>query len=151
MQLLSSHIKLLLDAPEHLWKIIERGSYFEAAWLFLLARLVHRSLIRDEDDEDEDEDSWTREGIDVLVCEGIIMSKCLSLTYPQDQFPLVQRQWEAISHFRTQIVHRATSSLRDYVLTPEVKTSRFTPDQADLARRALVQPCLPCIYWTPSH
>ena len=33
-------------------------------------------------------------------------------TLLQEQFPLIQRQWETVSHFRTQIIHRATLSLR---------------------------------------
>lgn len=64
LQVLSAHIKLLLDAPEHLWRLIEREKYFQAAWLFLLARVVHRALIRDDAQDDE---SWTQHGIDVLV------------------------------------------------------------------------------------
>lgn len=64
LQVLSEHIKLLLDAPEHLWRSIEREKYFQAAWLFLLARVVHRALIRDDAQDDE---SWTQYGIDVLV------------------------------------------------------------------------------------
>ncbi|KAG8219509.1 hypothetical protein J3R82DRAFT_455 [Butyriboletus roseoflavus] len=63
LQVLSAHIKLLLDAPEHLWRLIEREKYFQAAWLFLLARVVHRALIRDDAQDDE---SWTQRGIDVL-------------------------------------------------------------------------------------
>ncbi|KAG7452326.1 uncharacterized protein BT62DRAFT_298265 [Guyanagaster necrorhizus] len=34
--------------------------------------------------------------------------------YHQDQFPLIQRQWDAVSQFRSQIVHKATMSLREY-------------------------------------
>ncbi|KIJ22089.1 hypothetical protein PAXINDRAFT_95519 [Paxillus involutus ATCC 200175] len=94
LQVLSAHIKLLLDAPEHLWRLIEREKYFQATWLFLLARVVHRGLIRDDAQDDE---SWSNHGIDVL-----------------EQFPLIQRQWETVSHFRTQIIHRATLSLRLY-------------------------------------
>ncbi|KAL4063659.1 hypothetical protein V8B97DRAFT_2106043 [Scleroderma yunnanense] len=92
LQILSAHIKLLLDAPEQLWRLIEREKYFQAAWLFLLARVVHRALIRD---DALDEESWVNQGVDVL-----------------EQFPLIQRQWESVSHFRTQIIHRATLSLR---------------------------------------
>ncbi|KAI6047937.1 hypothetical protein EDC04DRAFT_2886730 [Pisolithus marmoratus] len=92
LQILCAHIKLLLDAPEQLWRLIEREKYFQAAWLFLLARVVHRALIRD---DAQDEESWHNQGVDVL-----------------DQFPLIQRQWESVSHFRTQIIHRATLSLR---------------------------------------
>ena len=64
LQVLSAHIKLLLDAPEHLWRLIERKKYFHAAWLFLLARVVHRALVRN---DDADEQSWVSEGVDVLV------------------------------------------------------------------------------------
>ncbi|KAF9225452.1 hypothetical protein BS17DRAFT_778617 [Gyrodon lividus] len=94
LQVLSAHIKLLLDAPEHLWRLIEREKYLQAAWLFLLARVVHRGLIRDDGQDDE---SWSNHGINIL-----------------EQFPLIQRQWETVSHFRTQIIHRATLSLRLY-------------------------------------
>lgn len=64
LQILSAHMKLLLDAPEQLWRLIEREKYFQAAWLFLLARVVHRALIRD---DALDEESWINQGVDVLV------------------------------------------------------------------------------------
>lgn len=64
LQLLSAHIKLLLDTPEHLWRLIERKKYFQAAWLFLLARVAHRALVRDDDQDDE---GWGNQGIDVMV------------------------------------------------------------------------------------
>lgn len=66
LQVLSAHMKLLLDAPEHLWRLIERKKYLQAAWLFLLARVVHKSLIRN---EEQDEQSWVNEGINVLVSQ----------------------------------------------------------------------------------
>ncbi|KAG6910534.1 hypothetical protein DXG01_009953 [Tephrocybe rancida] len=93
LQLLSAHVKLLLDAPEHLWRLIERKKYFPAAWLFLLARVVHRALVR----EDEQDITWASQGVDVL-----------------EEFPLVQRQWDTVSQFRSQIIHKATLSLREY-------------------------------------
>ncbi|KAK7064081.1 hypothetical protein R3P38DRAFT_2492769 [Favolaschia claudopus] len=100
LQLLSAHLKLLLDAPEHLWRLIERKKYFTAAWLFLLARVVHRALVRDDDEQDEE--AWSAQGLDVL-----------------EQFPLAQRQWEAVSQFRSQIIHKATLFLREYTLSAE--------------------------------
>ncbi|KAG1828105.1 hypothetical protein EV424DRAFT_1318721 [Suillus variegatus] len=99
LQVLSAHIKLLLDAPEYLWRLIEREKYFHATWLFMLARVVHRALSHD---DDQDEDSWLNQGINIM-----------------EQFPLIQRQWETISHFRSQIVHRATLSLRIHEKSPE--------------------------------
>ncbi|OJT10057.1 Conserved oligomeric Golgi complex subunit 1 [Trametes pubescens] len=96
LQSLSAHVKLLLDAPEHLWRLMERKSYLNAAWLFLLARVVHRALSQDEDDQ-----SWHAYGIDV-----------------SEQLPLVQRQWDTIAPFRPQISHRATLFLREQNSTP---------------------------------
>lgn len=99
LQVLSAYIKLLLDAPEHLWRLIEREKYFHATWLFMLARVVHRALSHD---DEQDEDGWLNQGINVM-----------------EQFPLIQRQWEAISHFRSQIIHKATLSLRTHEKSPE--------------------------------
>ncbi|TFK36962.1 hypothetical protein BDQ12DRAFT_608918 [Crucibulum laeve] len=92
LQVLSAHMKLLLDAPEHLWRLIERKKYLPAAWLFLLARVVHRVLVRD----DEQDETWNSQGVDVMT-----------------EFPLVQRQWDMVSQFRSQIIHKATLSLRE--------------------------------------
>ncbi|KAF8913112.1 hypothetical protein CPB84DRAFT_1812046 [Gymnopilus junonius] len=99
LQVLSAHIKLLLDAPEHLWRLIERKKYFQAAWLFLLARVVHRALVRN---DENDEQIWVSEGVDVLA-----------------EFPLVQRQWDVVSQFRSQIIHKSTLSLRESSLSTE--------------------------------
>ncbi|PIL31763.1 hypothetical protein GSI_06467 [Ganoderma sinense ZZ0214-1] len=96
LQSLSAHVKLLLDAPEHLWRLMERKSYLNAAWLFLLARVVHRALSQESDDR-----TWHSYGVDV-----------------QEHVPLVQRQWDTITPFRSQISHRATLSLREANSTP---------------------------------
>ncbi|KIY69180.1 hypothetical protein CYLTODRAFT_452897 [Cylindrobasidium torrendii FP15055 ss-10] len=104
LQLLAAHIKLLLDAPEHLWRLIERKRYFTAAWLFLLSRVIHLALRQDEDGE------RLKLGIDVT-----------------DQFPLIQRQWDAVSQFRSQIVHKATLSLREPTITaPDICSTALT-------------------------
>lgn len=99
LQVLSAHMKILLDAPEHLWRLIERKKYLPAAWLFLLARVVYQALVRN---DDTDEQSWISEGIDVSA-----------------EFPLVQRQWEVISQFRSQIIHKSTLSLREGSISTE--------------------------------
>lgn len=65
-------MKLLLDAPEHLWRLIERKEYFRAAWLFLLARVVHRALMQDDADEDR---NWQLQGISVVVCVLFFLSE----------------------------------------------------------------------------
>jgi hypothetical protein len=67
LQSLTAHIKLLMDAPEHLWRLLEKKKYLECAWLFLLARVVHRSLANDEGDE---EGIWQDQNMDILVGQG---------------------------------------------------------------------------------
>lgn len=42
---------------------------------------------------------------------------------PQEQFPLVQRQWDTVSQFRAQITYKATLSLRDSGAPLEVCSS----------------------------
>ncbi|KZT75023.1 hypothetical protein DAEQUDRAFT_17744 [Daedalea quercina L-15889] len=98
LQSLSAHLKLLLDAPEHLWRFMEQRMYLRAAWLFLTARVVHRTLLQEDEDVDH---SWHDYGIDV-----------------SEQVPLVQRQWDTVSQFRSQITHRATLSLRESHASP---------------------------------
>ena len=63
MQSLAAHLKLLLDSPEHLWRLLEKKMFLHAAWLFLLSRVVHRSLSRH--GADEDDEGWAALGIDI--------------------------------------------------------------------------------------
>lgn len=44
---------------------MERKMYLHAAWLFLLARVVHQSLLRD---DTEDDAQWRAYDIDIMVC-----------------------------------------------------------------------------------
>jgi hypothetical protein len=109
-------MKLLLDCPEQFWKLLEARQYLDAAWLFLVARVVHHSLV------DEEEDAvWTDQGIDVL-----------------GQFPLVQRQWNAINGFRNQISHRAVQSLREE-MTVQVRSD----DNNDAMLKIIRKQCTP--------
>lgn len=65
LQSLSAHMKLLLDAPEHLWRLMEKRRYLHAAWLFLLSRVVHQALLV----EDEEDAGWSAYGIQISVSE----------------------------------------------------------------------------------
>jgi hypothetical protein len=47
-----------------LWRLIEQKRYLQAAWLFLLLRVIHRALVS----HDENQPSWAEDGIDVAVC-----------------------------------------------------------------------------------
>ncbi|EJU00839.1 hypothetical protein DACRYDRAFT_23157 [Dacryopinax primogenitus] len=98
----SAHLKLMLDAPEHLWRLLERKRHLQAAWLYLLSRVVYRALVQHDEDEDAEQTRWARLGIDVL-----------------GQFPIMQRQWDTVSQFRSQISQRATQSLREPEQTAE--------------------------------
>lgn len=64
-------MKLLLDAPEHLWRLIERREYYRATWLFLLSRGVHRAFTHDDVVEGP---SWTTKGISITVTETLPQS-----------------------------------------------------------------------------
>ncbi len=64
LQSVAAHVKLLLDTPEHIWRLLEKKNYLHAGWLFLLARIVYQELVRD---DAEDEDDWTAHGINMLV------------------------------------------------------------------------------------
>ncbi|TXT07513.1 hypothetical protein VHUM_03233 [Vanrija humicola] len=78
----AAHLKLLLDAPEALYSYLAHHSYLNAAFLWLLSRVVKEGLTAMPDD-----------------VKGPYV-------------PLLQKQWEALLPFRSQIVQRATASLR---------------------------------------
>ncbi|KAI0296258.1 hypothetical protein BC826DRAFT_1103987 [Russula brevipes] len=87
-------------------RILQKKKYLHAGWLFLLARIIYQALVRD---DAEDEDDWTPHGIDVL-----------------EQFPLVQRQWDAVAQLRAQITYKATLSLRHLLDSPDITSPRIS-------------------------
>jgi hypothetical protein len=117
-------VKLLLDTPEHIWRLLEKKNYLHAGWLFLLARIVYQALVRD---GAEDEDDWNAHGINMLV-RGPVYDLIAANTHDiyQEQFPLVQRQWDAVAPLRAQITYKATLSLRDSNASLEVHTYSHT-------------------------
>ncbi|WWD16437.1 hypothetical protein CI109_100863 [Kwoniella shandongensis] len=78
----AAHMKLLLDAPEALYSYLAHHAYLNAAFLWLITRVV-------------------KEGLSSMPEES-------SGPY----LPLLQKQWETLLPFRGQIVLRATASLR---------------------------------------
>ncbi|KAF8326349.1 uncharacterized protein EI90DRAFT_3229915 [Cantharellus anzutake] len=101
LQSLSAHLKLLMDAPEQLWRLLEKHQHLHASWLFSVSRVVFRNLVKNGDDEEDSEQPW--------ISKGIVV---------EESFPLAQRQWDAISTFRHQIVLRSTQDLRVWLRTP---------------------------------
>jgi conserved oligomeric Golgi complex subunit 1 len=118
LQSVAAHVKLLLDTPEHIWRLLEKKKYLHAGWLFLLARIVYQELVRD---GAEDEDDWTAHSINMVV-RGLVYGLTATNTHDiyQEQFPLVQRQWDAVAPLRAQITYKATLSLRDSNASLEV-------------------------------
>jgi len=64
LQLLSAHIKFTLDAPNILATHRAERSISKQLGFFLLARVVHRALVRD---DDQDEENWSNQGIDAMA------------------------------------------------------------------------------------
>ncbi|KAK7465202.1 hypothetical protein BaRGS_00037631 [Batillaria attramentaria] len=81
----AAQIKLLLDMPEKIWSSVDSGDYLTATQLYLLARHVNTSLRLD----------------------GQRSSNVLSW------FPVLTRQWAAISHFKTTILQGCRAVLAD--------------------------------------
>ncbi|WVQ93491.1 hypothetical protein IAU59_000565 [Kwoniella sp. CBS 9459] len=78
----AAHMKLLLDAPEALYSFLAHHAFLNAAFLWLITRVV-------------------KEGLSNMPSEQ-------NSAY----LPLLQKQWETLLPFRAQIVQRATASLR---------------------------------------
>lgn len=72
LQSVAAHMKLLLDTPEHIWRLLEKKKYLHAGWLFLLARIIYQALVRT--DTEDEEDDWRAQGIDVPVCSAVYSS-----------------------------------------------------------------------------
>ncbi|XP_012934565.1 conserved oligomeric Golgi complex subunit 1 isoform X1 [Aplysia californica] len=81
----AAQIKLLMDIPEKIWSSVESQEYLEATQLYLLARHINTSLHLD-----------PRRSSDVITW-----------------FPVLTRQWAAISHFKTTILQGCRSLLTD--------------------------------------
>ncbi|KAJ3179642.1 Golgi transport complex subunit 1 [Geranomyces variabilis] len=80
----AAQIKVLVDTPEQIWHAMEDDAYLKACSLYLVARQVYENLSTAEDS---------------------------ASLRPLHSFPVVKRQWNAVSHFRAQIVERSTSHL----------------------------------------
>ncbi|KAI8813485.1 hypothetical protein BJ742DRAFT_431862 [Cladochytrium replicatum] len=82
----AGQIKLLVDTPEQIWHSLEQHQYLRASRLYLIAKLVVKNL----------QNSTEASALKVPV-----------------SFPVVQRQWEAVSHFRAQVSQRAAVYLKN--------------------------------------
>ncbi|KAL8616686.1 hypothetical protein ACOMHN_031668 [Nucella lapillus] len=85
----AAQIKLLLDMPEKIWSSVDSGDYLAGTQLYLLARHINTSLHLD----------------------GQRSTKVLSW------FPVLTRQWAAISHFKATILQGCRALLIDMETT----------------------------------
>ncbi|XP_064649759.1 conserved oligomeric Golgi complex subunit 1-like [Lineus longissimus] len=81
----ATQIKLLLDTPEKVWSAIDTGNYLQATQLYLLARHINTALQLDSQQSAKIH-SW---------------------------FPVLARQWAAISHFRATILQGCKEVLKN--------------------------------------
>ncbi|XP_072039024.1 conserved oligomeric Golgi complex subunit 1-like [Amphiura filiformis] len=84
---IASQIKLLLDMPEKIWSSIESSQHLKATQLYLLACHIVSSLQLD---------SSTQQSAQLLAW-----------------FPLLSRQWTAISHFKGGILQSCRNILKN--------------------------------------
>ncbi|XP_067932547.1 conserved oligomeric Golgi complex subunit 1-like [Watersipora subatra] len=86
---IACEIKLLLAVPGKIWSYLDNAAYLPAAKLYLLSKHVHTCLQYD-----------TQTGGQVL-----------------GRFPVIAKQWSAISHFQSAILQGCRRVLADYTET----------------------------------
>ncbi|KAF9104248.1 Golgi transport complex subunit 1 [Mortierella sp. AM989] len=84
----AAQIKLLADAPEQIWKNMENSSYLTASRLFLISKAIYKNL---------------NAGMDVEESQSVKV---------METFPVVGRQWDAVSHFKAQILQKSHHHLK---------------------------------------
>nr|XP_058952613.1 conserved oligomeric Golgi complex subunit 1-like [Pocillopora verrucosa] len=91
---IASQMKLLVDTPEKVWSALERKQYLKAAQLYLFSRHIVSLLHIDTGDTSA--------------------PKLLS------SFPILPKQWAAISHFKDSILQGSHGLLKDAAQTEEM-------------------------------
>ncbi|KAF9941967.1 Golgi transport complex subunit 1 [Mortierella alpina] len=84
----AAQIKLLADVPEQIWRNIESNNYLTASRLYLISKAIYKNLNSGLEDEEHQS---------VRVMET---------------FPVVGRQWDAVSHFKAQILQKSHHHLK---------------------------------------
>jgi hypothetical protein len=93
---LANQLKALFDTPEKVWHALESGQHLEAAQLYLLAQ-------------------------DIMT--GLQTQSKHSHGSPKHflaSFPILQRQWSSVSHFKSTILQESKVLLGDHKVSPEV-------------------------------
>ncbi|KAK3814360.1 MAG: hypothetical protein J3Q66DRAFT_346318 [Benniella sp.] len=87
----AAQIKLLADAPEQIWRNIENNNYLNASRLYLISKAIYDNL------------NAGMSGNDDIESQSVKV---------METFPVVGRQWDAVSHFRTQILQKSKHHLK---------------------------------------
>lgn len=85
----AAQIKLLADVPEQIWRNMENHSYLTASRLYLISKAIYKNLNADAEE---------RANQSVKV---------------KEMFPVVGRQWDAVSHFKAQILQKSHQHLKN--------------------------------------
>ncbi|KAF9928415.1 Golgi transport complex subunit 1 [Linnemannia zychae] len=85
----AAQIKLLADVPEQIWRNMENHGYLTASRLYLISKAIYKSLNTDASEDD-------RQSVKVM-----------------ETFPVVSRQWDAVSHFKAQILQKSHQRLKN--------------------------------------
>ncbi|KAG0235703.1 Golgi transport complex subunit 1 [Actinomortierella wolfii] len=85
----AAQIKLLVDAPEQIWRNMEHHNYLTASRLYLISQAIHQNLRPDDSEMDVQKKKF------------------------MESFPIVGRQWDAVRHFKAQILNKSKQRLRE--------------------------------------
>lgn len=99
---LGASLKLIMDAPEYVWRSVEKGKTLQAAWTFMLARAAWFDL-------NDNASSSVPAALKSAASEASSKSK----THVKQTFPFIEKQWQSMIPMRKQILQRATSLLAD--------------------------------------
>ncbi|KAF9156881.1 Golgi transport complex subunit 1 [Linnemannia schmuckeri] len=85
----AAQIKLLADVPEQIWRNMENHSYLTASRLYLISKAIYKNLNADAEER-------ANQAVKVM-----------------ETFPVVGRQWDAVSHFKAQILQKSHQHLKN--------------------------------------
>uniref|UniRef100_V5EAQ6 Uncharacterized protein n=1 Tax=Kalmanozyma brasiliensis (strain GHG001) TaxID=1365824 RepID=V5EAQ6_KALBG len=89
-----------MDAPEYVWKSIEKGKTLQAAWAFLLTRATWLDLI-----ESRSQSALAKDG--EAGISSVAQAVSLLKVNVKKAFPFIEKQWQTMLPMRKQIVARA--------------------------------------------
>lgn len=105
---LGASLRLIMDAPEYVWKSVEKGKTLQAAWGFLLTRATWRDLT-ESGPRSQSQSALEGEETIASAAEAVALLK----VKVKRAFPFIEKQWQSMLPMRKQIVHRATTLLGD--------------------------------------